>query len=197
MSSEWQGGQSARIPSQANGQLCSMMRPPDRATNAALTVATGQKIAIDPASLAVAGESQRRLYFSIMKCDALGFEQDRDARVRDETVHYFGLSINDEAPARERPKVDAEYLAVDSKIDAVMDETIAPYDVAETARLQNIGAMRFEHACSHAGFHMRTAVTFDYDRLDAAGTKELRQRKAGWPCADNSDLRAQSHARRS
>jgi hypothetical protein len=110
----------------------------------------------------------------------------------DEVLDHLGLPVDDDRPpAGELAERDAVALAVELKLDAVVDDALALEPLSHARLPQQVDRSLLEHAGADAPLDVVAAAALEHDRLDALELEQSREREPGRPRADDRDLRPQ------
>src|SRR6516164_6039624 len=83
--------------------------------------------------------------------------------------------------------------AIETKLYAVMDQTVTQETRAYARLNQQIDGTLLEHACTDARLDIVAGMGFDHNGVDSLQVQQMRKHQAGGACSDDSDLR--SHQR--
>ena len=107
----------------------------------------------------------------------------------EQILHHLLLAVDgDRPPAGQLREGDAMTGAVETQLEAVMDETLPPHPLAHSCLSHQLDGVVLEHPGAHALLDVLLAPVFEDDRVDAGQGEELREHQAGRSGADDPDL---------
>ena len=164
------------------------------ARGAVKPVAAGDPVAVDPRAGAVAREGHmRRVAVQVMQRDILAIMQDHTIhRVAGivEVGRHLGLAVDDHRAADQFLEIYAKVTVARGQVGAFMHEALARHAVTDAGLAQQARAALFKHAGPDAAKHMRARAALQHDAVNAGAVKQLAEKQARRPAADDTDLSA-------
>ena len=92
-----------------------------------------------------------------------------------------------------RLEVDAVAPAVESQLDAIVDERVAIEPRADADLVEQIDGALLEQAGADAGAQVFGRASLEHHGVDAGQAQQPREQQPGWSSADDPDLRAHGY----
>jgi hypothetical protein len=100
----------------------------------------------------------------------------------------FLLAIDHDGTTRQLFEVDPVTAPCEVQTDAVMKQPLLHHASTDTGGIQDVHALVFEHARTHAIFNVMPAFCLQHHRLDTALMQELGQQQPRGTGADDRNL---------
>ncbi len=166
-----------------------------RPAHSVIAVTAGDDVALELVLGAFAAEANvGPVRLDVVDGDVRHLEEQREIRVEprgDQILHDLGLAVDrDRAPACELAQWDAMPLAVELKLDAVVDDSLVQHAVPHSRLDEEIGRALLEHAGADPVLDVVAATVLEHDRLDALALEQAGQSQPGRSGADDRHLRS-------
>ncbi len=168
-----------------------------RAADAVKAVAACDDVALELLRDALVREPNARpLAVELVHAHAVDVEEQRQTARQprsDEVLHDLGLTVDDDRPSTAQlGQRHVMPLAVELKIDAVVDDPFAIHPLADTGFAQQLDRPLLEHAGADPVLDVLATPVLEDDALDARDLEQPRERQPCRPRPDDADLCPQS-----
>ena len=100
----------------------------------------------------------------------------------------LGLAIDQHTLARETLQVDAMLPAFESQLETVVNQALAPHDIADAGLSQQLHGSPLQKAGADTRLHMGAGMALQHDGFDAVPAQQQGQHQARGSAADDDDL---------